>query len=77
MLDYWVVSWAGNTINITAHLLHPPGASYVNIFYLLRTDPKFPDKDRQLCINLTQISITVGILSGTLLELLTIHLETL
>lgn len=53
------------------------GAAYVNIFYLLRTDPKFPDKDRQLCINLTQISITLGILSGTLLELLTIHLESL
>jgi hypothetical protein len=53
------------------------GAAYVNIFYLLRTEPKFPEADRQLCINLTQISITLGILSGTLLELLTIHLENL
>ena len=59
----------------TVYSLCLPGASYVNIFYLLRTEPKFPDPDRQLCINLTQISITLGILSGTLLELLTIHLE--
>ena len=52
-----------------------PGAAYVNIFYLLHTESKFPAADRQLCINLTQISITLGILSGTLLELMTINLE--
>lgn len=51
------------------------GAAYVNIFYLLRTEARFPEADRQLCINLTQLSITLGILSGTLLELLTIQLE--
>ena len=56
-------------------LSHSTGASYVNIFYLLRTDSRFPEADRRLCINLTQISITLGILSGTLLELLTIYLE--
>ena len=57
------------------HSLFMAGAAYVNIFYLLRTEARFPEADRQLCINLTQLSITLGILSGTLLELLTIQLE--
>ena len=61
---------------ITSPLTFPPpvGASYVNIFYQLRTEAKFA-RDRQLCINLTQISIPLGILSGTLLELITIQFE--
>lgn len=76
MLDYWEVSCVLVSIHLSPHLCSL-GAAYVNIFYLLRTEPKFPDVDRQLCINLTQISITLGILGGTLLELLTIYLESL
>ena len=36
------------------------GASYANIFYILRTDWKFPDADREVCINLSALSITIG-----------------
>ncbi|KAK3103540.1 hypothetical protein FSP39_019999, partial [Pinctada imbricata] len=36
------------------------GASYVNIFYLLLNDSRFPDKDRELCINITALFITAG-----------------
>ncbi|XP_019853585.1 PREDICTED: battenin-like [Amphimedon queenslandica] len=41
------------------------GASYVNIFYLLRTDEKYPSSDRELCTNLVGMSISIGILLGT------------
>lgn len=44
------------------------GASYVNIFYLLLNDVKYPQKDRELCINIAAIFITIGIISGTVLE---------
>eukprot|EP01111_Echinosteliopsis_oligospora_P010879 TRINITY_DN3463_c0_g1_i2.p1 TRINITY_DN3463_c0_g1~~TRINITY_DN3463_c0_g1_i2.p1 ORF type:complete len:423 (+),score=87.72 TRINITY_DN3463_c0_g1_i2:71-1339(+) len=37
------------------------GASYVNVFYLVLNDPKIPDKDRELCVNLTAIFTNVGI----------------
>lgn len=46
------------------------GASYVNIFYILLNDEKYPDKDRELCINVAALFITVGIVSGTGLETL-------
>ncbi|XP_052212437.1 battenin-like isoform X3 [Dreissena polymorpha] len=46
------------------------GASYVNIFYWLLNDPKYPDQDRELCINIAAIFITVGIISGTVFETL-------
>lgn len=36
------------------------GASYVNIFYLLLHDSKYPEKDRELCINITALFITFG-----------------
>ncbi len=36
----------------------------MNTFYLLRTEEKFPVKDRELCINLTAMWITFGILFG-------------
>lgn len=45
------------------------GGSYVNIFYLLRTDSKYPTKDRELCINVSSLWITLGILLGTSLPL--------
>jgi hypothetical protein len=41
------------------------GLSYVNIFYLLRSEPKYPDKDRELCNNIAGIWVNVGILLGT------------
>lgn len=44
------------------------GASYVNIFYLLLHDSKYPEKDRELCINITALFITLGIVGGTALE---------
>lgn len=46
------------------------GASYVNIFYLLLHDNKYPDKDRELCINIAALFITFGIIGGTALETL-------
>lgn len=36
------------------------GASYVNIFYLLLNDDKYPTNDRELCINIAALFITVG-----------------
>lgn len=36
------------------------GASYVNIFYILLNDDKYPEKDRELCINIAALFITVG-----------------
>ena len=36
------------------------GASYVNIFYLLLHDNKYPEKDRELCINIAAVFITFG-----------------
>ena len=36
------------------------GASYVNIFYLLLHDDQYPEKDRELCINITALFITFG-----------------
>ena len=46
-------------------LLMLKGASYVNIFYLVRTDDKYPEKDRELCTNIVGMSISIGILLGT------------
>ena len=36
------------------------GASYVNIFYILLNNSKYPEKDRELCINIAALFITVG-----------------
>lgn len=36
------------------------GASYVNIFYMLLHDDKYPARDRELCINITAMFITLG-----------------
>ena len=36
------------------------GASYVNIFYLLLHDGKYPENDRELCINIAAVFITFG-----------------
>ncbi|XP_033752569.1 battenin-like [Pecten maximus] len=44
------------------------GASYVNIFYRLLHDDTYPDKDRELCINIVAIFITLGIVLGTVAE---------
>lgn len=44
------------------------GASYVNIFYRLLHDDIYPDKDRELCINIVAIFITLGIVLGTVSE---------
>lgn len=44
------------------------GASYVNIFYLLLNDEKYPDEDRELCINITALFVNLGIVLGTGLE---------
>lgn len=44
------------------------GASYVNIFYLLLHDDKYPEEDREFCINITSLFITGGIVLGTALE---------
>ena len=49
------------------------GASYVNIFYILLNNSKYPEKDRELCINIAALFITVGIISGTGLETLLFH----
>jgi len=46
------------------------GASYVNIFYLLLHDDKYPEEDRELCINITALFITFGIVGGTVFETL-------
>ncbi|XP_052064252.1 battenin-like [Mytilus californianus] len=46
------------------------GASYVNIFYLLLNEDKYPNNDRELCINIAALFITVGIVSGTAVETL-------
>ncbi|XP_078332911.1 battenin-like isoform X1 [Crassostrea virginica] len=44
------------------------GASYVNIFYLLLHEDKYPEEDREFCINITSLFITGGIVLGTVLE---------
>ncbi|OWF50565.1 battenin-like [Mizuhopecten yessoensis] len=44
------------------------GASYVNIFFRLLHDDVYPDKDRELCINIVAIFITLGIVLGTVSE---------
>ncbi|KAK6192600.1 hypothetical protein SNE40_004044 [Patella caerulea] len=44
------------------------GASYVNIFYQLLHSGKYPTADRELCINITALFITLGICLGTALE---------
>ncbi|XP_046373340.2 battenin-like [Haliotis rufescens] len=44
------------------------GASYVNIFYILLHSDRFPAKDKELCINLTALFITIGICIGTGME---------
>ncbi|XP_048727981.2 battenin-like [Ostrea edulis] len=44
------------------------GASYVNIFYLLLHEEKYPEEDREFCINITSLFITGGIILGTGLE---------
>ncbi|XP_005106996.1 battenin [Aplysia californica] len=44
------------------------GASYVNIFYSLLHDDVYPKEDRELCVNLTGLFITLGIVLGTGLE---------
>ena len=36
------------------------GAVYVNIFYMIRTDSKYPDGDREMCANVASIFLTVG-----------------
>ncbi|KAL5007642.1 hypothetical protein ScPMuIL_016448 [Solemya velum] len=41
------------------------GASYVNIFYRLLNEESYSGKDRELCINIAALFITVGILFGT------------
>ncbi|CAG5121414.1 unnamed protein product [Candidula unifasciata] len=41
------------------------GASYVNIFYLILHEGDFPAEDRELCVNLTGIFITTGIVLGS------------
>eukprot|EP01137_Pigoraptor_chileana_P016611 Opistho-2@73630 len=40
------------------------GASYVNVFYLLLNKEDIPQKDRELCINLSAIAINFGITFG-------------
>lgn len=44
------------------------GASYVNIFYCLLHDEKYPEKDKEFCINIVAIFITLGIVLGTAAE---------
>ncbi|XP_064599825.1 battenin-like isoform X2 [Liolophura sinensis] len=46
------------------------GASYVNIFYLLLNEEKYPPRDRELCVNLAALFVTLGIALGTGLETL-------
>lgn len=36
------------------------GASYVNIFYLLLHEDKYPEEDREFCINIVSLFITGG-----------------
>ncbi|KAL5502536.1 hypothetical protein EMCRGX_G009332 [Ephydatia muelleri] len=43
------------------------GASYVNIFYRLRADEEF-EEDRELCINVAALGVTIGILLGSSIE---------
>ena len=52
-------------VSIVFPCLSFSGASYVNIFYLLRTDEKYPTSDRELCTNLVGMSISIGVLLGT------------
>ena len=59
------VGLIGGTIHYITIYYSAVGASYVNTMYLLRTDKKFPDKDRELCINIIGIWMNIGILLGT------------
>ena len=45
------------------------GASYVNIFYMIRSDGRYPTADRELCTNIAAMWITLGILVGALFQL--------
>jgi hypothetical protein len=42
------------------------GAVYVNVFALLVDDPTIPDIDRELAVNLTALSINIGIMLASL-----------
>ena len=36
------------------------GTVYVNVFYMIRTDVKYPDEDKEMCANVAAIFLTVG-----------------
>ncbi len=36
------------------------GTVYVNIFYMIRTDSKYPEGDKEMCANVASIFLTVG-----------------
>ncbi|XP_033645622.1 battenin-like [Asterias rubens] len=44
------------------------GAVYVNIFYMIRTDSKYPDRDREMCANVASIFLTVGLSLSCILQ---------
>ncbi|XP_065178700.1 battenin-like isoform X2 [Sycon ciliatum] len=50
------------------------GASYVNTFNLLRSDTNIADGDRELCINIAGLTISLGIFAGTGFNTLLFHL---
>ncbi|XP_071798659.1 battenin-like isoform X2 [Asterias amurensis] len=44
------------------------GAVYVNIFYMIRTDSKYPEGDREMCANVASIFLTVGLSLSCILQ---------
>eukprot|EP01094_Clydonella_sp_ATCC50884_P005572 TRINITY_DN1450_c2_g1_i1.p1 TRINITY_DN1450_c2_g1~~TRINITY_DN1450_c2_g1_i1.p1 ORF type:complete len:433 (-),score=100.92 TRINITY_DN1450_c2_g1_i1:89-1240(-) len=59
--DYWKFMniWVQFASMVFVGLLG--GASYVNVFYLILHEDHIPNKDREMCVNLAAISITLGI----------------
>ncbi|KAH3744853.1 Succinyl-diaminopimelate desuccinylase [Pelomyxa schiedti] len=63
--DVWI--WVQFVLMIYCGLLG--GAMYVNVFYLILHDAKYPDKDRELCANITIFAQTIGITCASLIDI--------
>lgn len=46
------------------------GCMYVNTFANLTVDPRIPERDRELCINIVAMWITAGIVAASLTDIL-------
>jgi len=64
--DIWV--WVQFILMLYCGLLG--GAMYVNVFYIVLHDEKYPNEDRELCVNITAFAQTLGIASASVLDII-------